>query len=475
MTKKGNILSSLFSIHQIATKIENGDISPADLVDTCLQKIKKLNPILNSFITVIDEQQIYKQAKDSEKKIKQGNYFGPLHGIPFSIKDNIYAKDVRSTAGSKIFSGHISQTQATIVKKMIDAGAILIGTNNMDEFASGITGKNSFYGDSKNPWDPKRISGGSSGGAAAAVASGMVLASLGTDTGGSIRVPCSLCGTVGLKPTYNLISKINVFPLSPSLDHVGCITKNVKDISIILDVICKKKFKKNNRKRISQSLNLAYKINRKNKQIVLGIPQNYFLDFLDSEVEYVFYNFIKNLSPSKIKLEDIKLHNTENYFKSWKNVRLAEASQIHQRWLNSRELDYSKEVRNMLIEGSRVLAIDYIYANYVVKQIRKEFVSLMEHKIDVLITPTTIITAPYLDQDSIMIKDCSMSIREALLRNTIIFNSTGLPAISIPIGFTSKNNLPVGLQIIGPPFGEQIVLNIANYFEQINNKNHKFP
>ncbi|MGN6347669.1 MAG: amidase [Candidatus Nitrosocosmicus sp.] len=475
MAKKGNIPTSLFSINQIATKIENGDISPADLVDICLQKIKKLNPILNSFITVIDEQQIYQQAEISGKKIKQGNYFGPLHGIPFSIKDNINAKNVRSTAGSKIFSDHISQTEATIVKKMIDAGAILIGTNNMDEFASGITGKNSFYGDSKNPWNPKRISGGSSGGAAAAVASGMVLASLGTDTGGSIRVPCSLCGTVGLKPTYNLISKKNVCPLSPSLDHVGCITKNVKDVSIILNAICKKRFKKNNGKIISQSISHTCKRNRKNKEIVLGIPQNYFLDFLDSEVEFVFYNFIRNLSSSKIKIEDIKLHNTENYFKSWKNVRLAEASQIHQRWINSRELDYSKEVRNMLVKGSRVLAIDYIYANHIVKQIRKEYVSLMEYKIDALITPTTIITAPYLDEGSVMIKDCSMNIREALLRNTIIFNSLGLPAISIPVGFTSKNGLPVGLQIIGPPFGDQMILNIANYFEQINNKIQKFP
>ena len=204
---------------------------PVDLVNVCLSRIKKLNPILNSFITVIDEQLIYKQAEISEKEIKQGNYFGPLHGIPFSVKDMFYAKGIRFTAGSRIFTNYISQVDATAVKRMKKAGAILLGSNNLNEFASGIDGKNPFYGDSKNPWDQERISGGSSGGSAVAVATGMAMVSLGTDTGGSIRVPSALCGVVGLKPTYDLISKNNVFPLSPSLDHVGCITKSVWDAS----------------------------------------------------------------------------------------------------------------------------------------------------------------------------------------------------------------------------------------------------
>jgi aspartyl-tRNA(Asn)/glutamyl-tRNA(Gln) amidotransferase subunit A len=201
LVKKNNLLSTLFSINQISNKIEKGDLSPVDLVDVCLYRIKKLNPILNSFVTVIDKDQIYRQAEIAESSINNGNYLGPLHGIPFSIKDMFFAKGIKFTAGSKIFENYIPDVDSPCVRQMKKSGAILIGTNNLNEFASGITGINHFYGDSKNPWDISRISGGSRGGSAAAVATGMVPISLGTDTGGSIRVPSSLCGVVGMKPT----------------------------------------------------------------------------------------------------------------------------------------------------------------------------------------------------------------------------------------------------------------------------------
>ncbi|MDQ6722845.1 MAG: amidase [Thermoproteota archaeon] len=464
-------LSSIYSIHQISDKIKNGDISPVDLVDVCLNKIKKLNPLLGSFITIVDEQQIYKQAEYSEKEIKQGNYLGPLHGIPFSIKDMIFAKGIRFTAGSRIFANYISKVDATSVKKMRTAGAILMGTNNLNEFASGITGKNPFYGDSKNPWDQERISGGSSGGSAVAVATGMALVSLGTDTGGSIRVPSALCGVVGLKPTYNLISKYNIFPLSPSLDHVGCITKCVRDAAIVLECLSKK----NSFNKIYENKkNSAFsKIkNLKNKaKIILGIPETYFFDFIDSEVEYIFYNFVKRLSSYNIRVETIKLHKIENYYKSWRSIRLAEASEIHQAWLNSREEYYSNETRNMLLEGTKISAIEYIQAKHVTKEIRKEFLSLLRYNVDAIIVPTTVIPAPKLNQDSVIVnKDFLINIRKALLRNTIIFNSIGLPAVSIPIGFTRKSEMPVGIQIIGPPFGDNLILSIAFHFECTNNR-----
>ena len=455
MVKKDNILSSLFSINQISNKIKNGDISPVDLVDVCLYRIKKLNPILNSFITVIDEQQIYKQAEISEKEIKQGNYCGPLHGIPFSIKDMFYARGIRFTAGSRIFSHCISKIEATSVKRMKKAGAILIGTNNLNEFASGITGKNPFYGDSKNPWDQTKISGGSSGGSAVAVATGMALVSLGTDTGGSIRVPSALCGVVGLKPTYDLINKNNVFPLSLSLDHVGCITKSVLDTFIVLQCLSKKNSFSEIGKNKNDSANVNL-VNLKNKKkMVLGIPENYFFDYLDSEVSHIFYKFVKSLSSYKIKVETIKLHNTDKYFKSWRDVRLAEASEIHQVWLNSRKGDYSNEVKNMLVEGTKVSAIEYLQAMHITKEIRKEFLSLLRYTLDAIVVPTTIIPAPKLNEDSVIVNsDFLINTREALLRNTIIFNSIGLPAISIPIGLTRDGGMPVGLQIIGPPYGE---------------------
>jgi aspartyl-tRNA(Asn)/glutamyl-tRNA(Gln) amidotransferase subunit A len=470
LVKKSKLSSSLFSINQIAQRIETGDISPVDLVDICLRRIKKLNPILNSFITIVNEQQIYDQAEISEKEIKKGNYISPLHGIPFSIKDMFYARGIRFTAGSKIFTNQISKVDANSVKRMKNAGAILIGCNNLNEFASGITGKNPFYGDSKNPWDSRRISGGSSGGSAVAVATGMTLFSLGTDTGGSIRVPSALCGVVGLKPTYDLVSKKKVFPLSPSLDHVGCITKSVEDASIVLEFLCKKNSLNKNKENKKKSLFMNLE-NFKNKKIVLGIPENYFFDFLDADVEEIFYNFERKVSFCKIKVKKFKLHNTEQYYNSWIDIRLAEASDIHQVLVNSRGNDYSKEVKNMIVEGTKVRAIDYIHSMRIIKEIRKEFLLLLRHNVDVIIVPTTVIPAPKLNEDSVIVnKGFLINIREALLRNTIIFNSIGFPAVSIPLGLTRKDRLPVGLQIIGPPNGDNLVLSIAHQFNFINDK-----
>jgi aspartyl-tRNA(Asn)/glutamyl-tRNA(Gln) amidotransferase subunit A len=229
--------SPIFSIKRLSEKINCGDISPTELIEVSLNKIKKLDPILNAFITVIERDELFRQAQIAEKEISQGRYRGPLHGIPFSIKDIIHAKGIRCTAGSKILSDYVPKFSASVVRRMKKAGAILIGTNNLNEFASGITGLNPFYGSSKNPWDIIRLSGGSSGGSAVAVSTGMVLFSLGTDTGGSIRVPASLCGVVGLKPTYGRISLNNIFPLAPTLDHAGCITKSVWDAAAVLEYV----------------------------------------------------------------------------------------------------------------------------------------------------------------------------------------------------------------------------------------------
>ncbi|HYZ49555.1 MAG TPA: amidase, partial [Nitrososphaeraceae archaeon] len=339
--------------------------------------------ILNAFITVIDEETLYNQSEIAEKEIKHGMYRSPLHGIPFSIKDIFYAKDVRFTAGSKIFSNYIPSVDATAVKRLKKAGAILIGTNNLNEFASGITGLNYFYGASKNPWDTSRISGGSSGGSAAAVAAGMVPISLGTDTGGSIRVPSSLCGVVGMKPTYGRVSKHNVFPLSPSLDHVGCITRSAWDTSVVmehisgwdpLDETCaRKKVPAYTRRIVEKSNNI--------QGMRIGVPRKYFFDHVYPQVESIFYDFIETLrSIDSILVCNLDLQNTEKYHGSWQAIRLAEASEIHLKWLNTRPDDYSHEVRQMLTQGTKVSAVDYISAVKTVRKLKKEFLSIFNHK-----------------------------------------------------------------------------------------------
>ncbi|HJT47086.1 MAG TPA: amidase [Nitrososphaeraceae archaeon] len=467
--------SSLLSLRQLSEGIKNGDISPLDLIEVCLDRIKKFDPILNAFISVFDEKTLYEQAQIAEKEIKQGQYHSPLHGIPFSIKDIFYADGIRCTMGSKIFSDNISHVDATAVKRLKRAGAILIGTNNLNEFASGITGINYFYGSSKNPWDTSRISGGSSGGSAVAVATGMVPFSLGTDTGGSIRVPSSLCGVVGIKPTFGRVSKHNVFPLSPSLDHVGCITRSAWDTSTVMQYISgwDPLDESSTRKKVPDYTKTIE--NSSIKGIRIGIPRNYFLDHVSSQVESLFYECIEILeSAGSVVLYDFDLHDTDHYQKTWQKIRLAETAEIHTKWLKTRAKEYSQEVRQMLVQGTKISAVEYISAANMVRKLRKEFLSILGSKVDVLMVPTTIIPAPKFDEESIVTDNTAvLHTREALLQNTILFNCIGLPAISIPIGLT-KGKMPIAAQIIGPPLMEGTIMSMAYNYECINDSLEMF-
>jgi aspartyl-tRNA(Asn)/glutamyl-tRNA(Gln) amidotransferase subunit A len=477
-------LTSLPSVKQLSHKIRAGVMSPVDLVEVCLERIKRFNPSLNAFITVLEESS-YKDAEAAEQQIKQGLDLGPLHGIPFSIKDIFYVKGVRCTAGSKILSDYTPDFDATVVKKMKAGGAILIGTNNLNEFASGITGINPFYGSSKNPWNTSRISGGSSGGSAVAVATGMTPISLGSDTGGSIRVPASLCGLVGLKPTYGRISRHGMVPLAPSLDHIGCITRSAWDAAAVLECISVQdpidaisEYKKKvppYTKLIGESTV---------EKISVGIPKKYFFDYLEPEVEHVFYNFIDTIKLMDNPVyEEINLHDTEKYYVSWRDIRLAEAAEIHLDWLKTRPEDYGEDVRKMLIQGTEVPAVNYINALKNIKEIRNEFLKILK-RVDVIIIPTTTLTAPLFDESiasnttatisqSTSINGKVLEIREALLRNNIVFNITGLPAVTIPSGLT-RNHMPVGVQIVGNSFEEEKILSIAYNYECLNDSLSKF-
>jgi aspartyl-tRNA(Asn)/glutamyl-tRNA(Gln) amidotransferase subunit A len=463
--------TSFSSINKLSEKIKNQELSSVDLVEVCIKRINKFNPCLNSFITVINER-AYKDAEVIEKEIRRGVDRGPLQGIPFSIKDIISAEGVKCTAGSKIMSNYVSKIDSTVVERMRKAGAILLGTNNLNEFASGITGINPHYGSSKNPWNIHRISGGSSGGSAVAVATGMVPVSLGTDTGGSIRVPSSLCGVVGLKPTYGKVSKYGVMDLAPSLDHLGCITRSAWDAALVLEIIAghsplelltKNQPIPSHKKVVTET---------KDKKLSVGIPKQYFFDYLQEEVKDIFSDVIDTSGLADSILE-INLENTDKLLESWRSIRFAEATEIHMKWLTTRPNDYSDDVRKMLIEGNNISAIDYIRAHRVRTEMRREFLKLLK-KVDVIVVPTTILTAPRFDDlESIYINGKSLEVREALLRNTILFNSIGLPAISIPVGLT-KDQMPVGVQIVGSLFEEEKILSMAYKYECINNSLTKF-
>ena len=465
-----NESTSLSSIKKLSEKIRNQELSSVDLVEVCIKRINKFNPCLNSFITVINER-AYKDAEIIEKEIRRGVDRGPLHGIPFSIKDIISAEGVRCTAGSKIMSNYVSNIDSTVVARMKKAGAVLLGTNNLNEFASGITGINPHYGSSKNPWNIHRISGGSSGGSAVAVATGMVPISLGTDTGGSIRVPASLCGVVGLKPTYGRVSKYGVMDLAPSLDHIGCITRSAWDAAVVLQIIAgRSPVGMFDNQTILRDKKLF--VEPKDKKSSIGIPKQYFFDYLQSEVKDIINDFIDTTGLADSILE-INLEKTDKIHESWKSIRFAEATEIHMKWLTTRPDDYGDDVRRMLLEGNNISAIDYIHAHRVRNEMRRELLNLLT-KVDVVIVPTTILTAPRFDDlEASEINGKSIEVREALLRNTILFNSTGLPAISIPVGLT-KDGMPVGVQIVGSLFQEEKILSMAYRYECINNSLNKF-
>ncbi len=461
------------SIKELSEVIKNGDLSPVEIVEESLERISKLNASLNAFITVLGEQAL-EDAKIAEKQIREGKYFGPLHGIPFAIKDVICAQGVKCTAGSKIMSDFVSQVNSTSVARMKNAGAVLVGTNNTHEFACGITNVNPHYGSSKNPWNLARLSGGSSGGSAVSVSASMVPVSLATDTSGSIRVPSSLCGVVGLKPTYGRVSKYGIIDLAPSLDHVGTITRSVWDAAAVLQVISGQDPldpTSADTKIPNYIKSIEEKTNGSNK-LSVGIPKEYFFDYLQPEVEKTFLGFVDTLRSMDISVSDVHMTESGKIYDSWRPIRLGESAEIHQKWLQTRPEDYGEDVLKMLTQGTSVSAMDYIRAHRFRKELKNEFVDLLG-KHDVLVMPTTPLVAPSFEDKSVNINGQALQIYQALSRQTIAFDSTGLPAISIPIGF-SKDHLPIGAQMIAPPFQEEKILSLAYAYECSNDSVTKF-
>jgi len=458
------------TIVELSKRIKDGNIKPTELVDYCLKAIKKLNPKLNSFITVLNERSM-QEAEKLEKELTRGIYRGALHGIPFSVKDIIAVNNVTLTAGSKIFLNHKSKADSTIIKHMKKAGSILIGTNNLNEFAAGITGKNTIFGNSKNPYSLDRISGGSSGGSAVAVAAGLVPFALGTDTGGSIRVPSSLCGIFGFKPTFASINNNGVYKLSPSLDHIGIMGRSSIDLSLVFSIIRKKREKLNvyinefERQKLSL-LNLKKILLEKKITITIGIPKDYFLDYMENGVENTFNNFINILKSNKsLSFINVEI-NAEHFFRSWLLVRLFESYIIHKKETKKNFSSYGPELRDQLLEGAKIKFKDYSEALSTIKKIKKQFLYLYS-KFDFMVLPTTIISAPLLSECTVHIKDKLFSVRESLLRNTYVFNSIGFPALTIPFGFSFPSNMPIGIQIIAKPYNDYKLLMFGNYLEKL--------
>jgi aspartyl-tRNA(Asn)/glutamyl-tRNA(Gln) amidotransferase subunit A len=479
---KGSLLDiSNLTIKHLSKLIASRQISCLEVVDATIERIEKLNPKLNAFITILD-QSAKREAKQADSLIKQGKYLGPLHGIPISLKDLIYVKGVRSTSGSKILADFVPDYDSTVTRKLRKAGAIIVGTNNTHEFACGITNINPHYGPSKNPWDIKRMSGGSSGGSAVAVSSGMSLASIGTDTSGSIRVPSSLCGIFGLKPTYGRVSKYGVMPLAPSIDHVGAHARSAWDIAAVLQVIAgydkmdpssakvpipdylKEISSSSKRRNNSNDLDSSSSSTR----FKIGIPKQFFFDTIEPKVMKVFVQFVDRLNGCGgiTTVSDVDVQGTDRIFETWRAIRLGESAATHDEWMASpSRRDYGEDVIRMLEKGQEITAVHYINALHKWRQeIKNAFLKAMS-QYDALLVPTTNIPAPFLDQKEVNIKGKTIEVYLSLSRLTTVFDITGLPALNIPAGLVDSK-LPVGVQLVGRPFDESRILKIAYTYEQ---------
>ena len=451
------------SISQIGALFRKRRLSPLELTRLLLDRISKLDPQLNSFITVTPDLALA-QAKLAERALfarKSARDRGPLHGIPISLKDNIYTEEVRTTAGSKILSNFIPQHDATLVTQLKQAGAVLLGKTNLHEFAYGVTSNNPHFGPVHNPWDLSRIPGGSSGGSTAAVAAGLCYGSIGTDTGGSIRIPASLCGIVGLKPTLGRVSVDGVIPLSPKLDCAGPLARTVLDAALLLEPILP-------RVKGEPSPRALEKSAAKSRKFTLGIPKEFFLDVISQDVYFVFEAALRVLKKQGAKFKEVSVplvHETED---AGNQIAWPEATHYHQHagWFPSHAADYGADVRSRLEMGAKVSATTYLSA----LQLREPFIqqlhlALEDNGVDALVFPTTPITAPRIGQETIRLGDTDHSARALLLRANRPANLAGVPAISIPCGFT-PDNLPVGLQFLGAVTDEHLLLQIAYAFER---------
>lgn len=455
------------SIEEIGKLFRKRKLSPVELTKLMLARIERLNPKLNAYLTVTDRVALA-QAKKAEVELcapPRGKAYrdrGALHGIPISLKDNIYTAGTRTTAGSKILKDFVPQRDAPVVSQLKEAGAIILGKTNLHEFAYGVTTNNPHFGPTRNPWDVSRIPGGSSGGSAASVAAGLCYGSIGTDTGGSIRIPAALCGIVGLKPTFGRVSVVDVVPLSPRLDCVGPLARSAADAALLLDPIFVRGEKEPALQGTTRSKSPFLRGFR------LGIPKDFFREIVSVEVEDAFEKALGALRKLGATLKEVSIPLLRETEDAGNQIAWPEATHYHQHagWFPAHAADYGEDVRVRLELGAKVAATTYLQA----LEQREAFIrgfhaAMADAKLDALVVPTTPIPAPAIGEETTAVCGTDHPTRALLLRNNRPANLAGLPAISIPCAGTA-HGLPVGMQLIGSVTNELLLLRIAHSFEQ---------
>jgi aspartyl-tRNA(Asn)/glutamyl-tRNA(Gln) amidotransferase subunit A len=443
------------TISEVAPRLRAREISPMEITRACLDRIEKFNPSLNAFITVMAESALA-EAQAAEDEISRGEWRGLLHGVPVSLKDLIDTAGVRTTAASALYKDRIPDQDAEVVRRLRAAGAVILGKNNLHEFAYGGSSLVSYFGGVHNPRDAARIAGGSSGGSAAAVVSGMSYASIGTDTAGSIREPAALCGCVGLKPTYGRVSMRGVIPLSISLDHVGPLTATVEDAAIVLQAIAgydPADVTTCNVPLPGYVAALAETV----KTIRVGVARSYFFEELDAEVAAAVEAAVRVIETMVAEVKDVVLDVPTD-----RTVQAAESYAFHAAAASATPHLYQAETLRRIRTGEKISTVEYISRRQEMDRARRD-IEQMFADVDLVITPTMPIPAPAI-ADLTTNPDNLRPAELKLLRNTRPFNVWGLPAISVPCGLTS-GGLPIGLQIAGPHWREELVLRMARAYE----------
>jgi aspartyl-tRNA(Asn)/glutamyl-tRNA(Gln) amidotransferase subunit A len=442
-------------------------LSPVEVVSALLGRIEADET--NSFITVSAERAL-ERAWLAEREILAGHHRGPLHGVPVALKDIIYTRGVLTTMGSALYSGHVPDHSATVARKLEEAGSILIGKTNTHEFAYGPTGDRSHFGPTRNPHDARRITGGSSGGSGAAVAANLCYGALGSDTGGSIRIPAALCGIVGMKPTFGRVSKSGVFPLSWSLDHVGPITRTVEDNALMLNVLAGHD-PEDHYSVDRPAEDFARDLRRGLRGAGIGLPTSYYFDHVDGEVKARVREAVEVFRSLGARMREVEIPNLVDTLHAQRLILGAEAYAVHEERLESEAETFGEEVSERLMDGERPKAYRYAKARRRGVLATDEFDQALQG-VDVLLTPTLPIVATEIGQREVNIGDYEESVRSALTRYTGPTDLTGHPSLSIPCG-TTASWLPVGLQLIGRHFDEATLYRFGHAYEEAIAQDHK--
>jgi aspartyl-tRNA(Asn)/glutamyl-tRNA(Gln) amidotransferase subunit A len=452
----------LWNLAALSNAIGEKQVSPVEVTRQLLERIQQVDKKLNAFITVLSEEALA-AASQAEKEIMSGNIKGPLHGIPVGLKDLIYTKGVKTTMGSEIYQDYVPDYDAAVVEKLKEAGAIIIGKLNTHQFAYGTTGDRSYYGPARNPYDTSRITGGSSSGSGAAVASGLCYAALGTDTGGSVRIPSSCCGIVGMKPTFGRVSKYGVFPLSWTLDHVGPMTRTVEDNAILLSVLSGYD-ERDPYSAQKDTEDFTRYLRQGIKGSVVGVPSSFYFEKVEAEVNAKVQQAIEMLRDLGAEIRVIEIPDIEEISLAFQTTLRSEAYAVHEERLRNQPDKWDEEVKTRLLTGMEPMAYEYVQSQQIKYLAIEQFNQILK-EVDVIVAPTIPILPTEINQREIDLNGSKEYVRGLLNRITGPTNLTGSPSLSIPCGL-SDSGLPVGLQLIGRRFDEANLYRFGCAFEQ---------